>query len=213
MPKGALLPHWECLTVFSRVCTQKQPQSNLTSLKMFGTKILDNWRRSSRTISSRPDVSNPSRSLFALFPFVAVVPSGSAQRDGDGDKNNQKIPLCDLLFSSCAAVARLTRGQPARNLSRWTLKSHAPPDWTARREGQTFRSVTATVIDCCLFLLVVFGSACPKKKKNQSITNMDPLSQADWAENTNPPRADLLESLFGFLRKACPLIHTSANLM
>lgn len=40
---------------------------------------------------------------------------------------------------------------------------------------------------------------------------MDPLSQA---ENTNPPRADLLvNAMFGFLRKVCPLIHSSANLM
>lgn len=109
MPNGAFLPHWECLTVFLRVCTQKQPRSNLTSLKLFGTKMLDNWRRSSRMISPRPDVSNPSRSLVALFPFIAVVPSGSAQCDGDGDKNNQKIPLCNLFVSSCATRSTCSR--------------------------------------------------------------------------------------------------------
>lgn len=113
----------------------------------------------------------PAGRWLLLFPFIAVVPSGSAQCDGDGDKNNQKNPtlqpFCLLL---CHAV---------NLLATWAAEpwKATPPDWTAcsgggplfnrRREGQTFRSVTATVIDCCLFLLVVFGSACPKKNNHQ----------------------------------------------
>lgn len=111
MPKGALLPHWECLTVFSRVCTQKQPQSNLTSLKMFGTKMLDNWRRSSRMIRSRPDVSNPSFiSLRSCRPFW--LSSVRRRRRQKQPKNPTLRPFCLLLCRRGTSDTRSTCSQP-----------------------------------------------------------------------------------------------------